>query len=73
MFYKMAREPDFVKENFNLFIGLAPFAVLRSTAVLDHFFLLLMEFFTPVFHEFGVFAVMTDKQTSFIISHVCGY
>lgn len=72
MFYKMAKEPEFVRDNVNLFVALAPFMVPHSFFSTRKFANLL-ETITPLLNYFKVYELFSTKDTRHFFYNYCGY
>ena len=72
MLYKMAKEPEFIRDNVNLFIGLAPFMIPHSFFSVKRFSNFI-EFITPLLYYFNVYEFFSTDDTRQFFFYYCGY
>lgn len=72
MFYKMATEPEFVKANVNLFIGMGPFMVTHYFFSVK-LFADLVQSITPWLYRLHKFEFFSADETRSFFTNYCGY
>lgn len=73
MFYLMATNPDYVHDNFNLYVGLGPTSRFNSSSEIVRSSVGLEELLNPLLVKLKAFAFWSKEDTHKLFSNACGY